>query len=167
MEKSNFLYNVTQSIKNGTLFNLTDSILTDDEYYYIVNNLDSTLDINGDGITDIRDLNIIWKYFVDTLTANNYDNFITTKSIGVRSLFSSATDYLNIITGRRNKFIIKDVFQNRYDSGSNFTTGSFLSPYITTIGLYNNLDLIGVAKLGTPIKNEGKFPLNFIIRFDI
>ena len=167
VEKSNFLYNVTQSIKNGTLFNLTDSILTDDEYYYIVNNLDSTLDINGDGITDIRDLNIIWKYFVDTLTANNYDNFITTKSIGVRSLFSSATDYLNIITGRRNKFIIKDAFQNRYDSGSNFTTGSFLSPYITTIGLYNNLDLIGVAKLGTPIKNEGKFPLNFIIRFDI
>jgi len=167
VEKSNFLYNVTQSIKNGTLFNLTDSILTDDEYYYIVNNLDSTLDINGDGITDIRDLNIIWKYFVDTLTANNYDNFITTKSIGVRSLFSSATDYLNIVTGRRNKFIIKDAFQNRYDSGSNFTTGSFLSPYITTIGLYNNLDLIGVAKLGTPIKNEGKFPLNFIIRFDI
>jgi len=167
VEKSKFLYHVTQSIKNETLFNLTDSILTEYEFDYIINNLDTKLDINGDGIADIRDLYIIWKYFADTLTASNYDSFITSKSVGVRSLYSSAKDYLDIITGKGNKFIIKDVFQSRYDSGSNFTTGSLLSPYITTIGLYNNLDLIGVAKLGTPIKNEGKFPLNFIIRFDI
>lgn len=167
VEKSKFEYYVTQSIKNETLFNLTDSILTDSEYDYIVNNLDTTLDINGDGFTDIRDLKIIWKYFVDTLNSNNYESLITTKSIGIRSVYASAKDYLDTITGRGNKLLIKDSFQNRYESGSNFTTASFLSPYITTIGLYNNLDLIGVAKLGTPIKNEGKFPLNFIIRFDI
>lgn len=167
VEKSKFLFHVTQSIKNETLFNLTDSILTTVEYEYIINNLNTTLDINGDGITDIKDLNILWKYFADTLNANNYDSFISSKSIGVRSLYSSAKDYLDTITGRGIRFVIKDVFQNRYDTGSNFTTSSLLSPYITTIGLYNNLDLIGVAKLGTPIKNEGKFPLNFIIRFDI
>lgn len=46
-------------------------------------------------------------------------------------------------------------------------TSSYMVPYITTVGLYNGLDLVGVAKLGTPIRNEGYFPLNFIIRFDI
>ena len=52
-------------------------------------------------------------------------------------------------------------------TGSSNPTASFLAPYITTIGLYNQADLVAVAKLGTPIKNEGYFPLNFIVRFDI
>lgn len=111
VEKSKFLFHVTQSIKNETLFNLTDSILTTVEYEYIINNLNTTLDINGDGITDIKDLNILWKYFADTLNANNYDSFISSKSIGVRSLYSSAKDYLDTITGRGIRFVIKDVFK--------------------------------------------------------
>jgi hypothetical protein len=46
-------------------------------------------------------------------------------------------------------------------------TGSYLSPYITTIGLYDdNLDMIAVAKLPQPIKSYPDYPLNFIIRFD-
>jgi len=93
--------------------------------------------------------------------------FTTNKSTSSRSIYSVARDYLDTITGKSHKHLIKDVFHRRYVTSSNFTTQSFLSPYITTIGLYNNLDLIGVVKLGTPIKNEGKFPLNFIIRFDI
>jgi len=167
VEKSKFEYYLTQSIKNETLYNLTDSILTTEEYNYIVNNLDSTLDINQDGLTDNMDLTILWKYFADTLTADNYEMFTTSKSTSSRSIYSVARDYLDTITGKSHKHLIKDVFHRRYVTSSNFTTQSFLSPYITTIGLYNNLDLIGVVKLGTPIKNEGKFPLNFIIRFDI
>jgi len=167
IEKSLFQYYVTQSMKNETLYNLTDSILTTEEYNYIVTNLDNTLDINQDGFTDNRDLTILWKYFADTLTADNYEMFTTNKSTSSRSIYSVARDYLDTITGKSHKHLIKDVFHRRYVTSSNFTTQSLLSPYITTIGLYNNLDLIGVAKLGTPIKNEGKFPLNFIIRFDI
>lgn len=46
-------------------------------------------------------------------------------------------------------------------------TGSYLAPYITTIGLYdNNLDMIAIAKLPQPIKSLPDYPLNFIIRFD-
>lgn len=52
-------------------------------------------------------------------------------------------------------------------SGSVDTTGSFLTPFITTIGLYdNNCDLVAVAKLPQPIKSEPDFPVNFIVRFD-
>lgn len=55
-----------------------------------------------------------------------------------------------------------------YDlSGSVDSTGSFLAPYITTIGLYDDdMDLLAVAKLPQPIKSEPDIPVNFIIRFD-
>ena len=55
-----------------------------------------------------------------------------------------------------------------YDlSGSVDSTGSFLAPFITTIGLYDdNCDLIAVAKLPQPIKSEPEMPVNFIVRFD-
>ena len=56
----------------------------------------------------------------------------------------------------------------QYDlSGSVDSTGSFLSPFITTIGLYDdNCDLVAVAKLPQPIKSEPDIPVNFIVRFD-
>jgi hypothetical protein len=46
-------------------------------------------------------------------------------------------------------------------------TGSYLAPYITTIGLYDeDLNMVAVAKLPQPIKSLPDFPVNFIIRFD-
>ena len=55
-----------------------------------------------------------------------------------------------------------------YDlSGSVDSTGSFLAPFITTIGLYDdNCDLVAVAKLPKPIKSDPEIPVNFIVRFD-
>jgi hypothetical protein len=55
-----------------------------------------------------------------------------------------------------------------YDlNGSVDSTGSFLAPFITTIGLYDdNCDLVAVAKLPQPIKSEPEIPVNFIVRFD-
>ena len=55
-----------------------------------------------------------------------------------------------------------------YDlSGSVDSTGSFLAPFITTIGLYDdNCDLVAIAKLPQPIKSDPELPVNFIIRFD-
>lgn len=47
-------------------------------------------------------------------------------------------------------------------------TGSFLAPYITTIGLYNDdMDMVAVAKLAKPIKSLPDWPVNFIIRLDV
>ena len=58
-------------------------------------------------------------------------------------------------------------FGDGYISQSSDITGSFLTPFITTIGLYDdNNDLVVVAKLPRPIKCELDIPLNFIVRFD-
>lgn len=46
-------------------------------------------------------------------------------------------------------------------------TGSYLTPYITTIGIYDDEgDMIAVAKLPNPIKNLPDYDINFLIRFD-
>lgn len=52
-------------------------------------------------------------------------------------------------------------------SGSVDITGSFLAPYITTIGLYNDdCELLAVAKLPRPIKSLPTVNYNFLVRFD-
>jgi len=48
-----------------------------------------------------------------------------------------------------------------------FITGSDFTPYITTIGLYNDkYEMVAVAKLSSPIPKLNDVPLNFIVRFD-
>jgi hypothetical protein len=58
-------------------------------------------------------------------------------------------------------------FDDYMFSSSIDPTGSYLAPYITTIGLYDdNNQMVAVAKLAHPIKSYPDYPLNFIIRFD-
>ena len=72
--------------------------------------------------------------------------------------YSYVSDYNNAISGG---------FEQYEYSSSLDSTGSFLAPFITTIGLYDdNCDLVAVAKLPQPIKSEPEMPVNFIIRFD-
>lgn len=57
-----------------------------------------------------------------------------------------------------------DIRNNRLES---FTTHSLFSPYITTVGLYNeNLELVGVAKLSVPVKKVQNMDTNIIVRYD-
>lgn len=54
-----------------------------------------------------------------------------------------------------------EVVLREFVSNSNFT------PYITTIGLYNDDDeLLAVAKLSQPIPKSSKIDLNFIIKLE-
>ena len=145
--------------------------LTDDEKSHIINNLNKSLDINGDGVSDYTDLKMIWKYFASHLTPNNIITYQTSKSTtGFRPKYDDVVTYLNTITGKNQQGRILDTFYS-HPTGSTASTlnptSSYLTPYITSIGLYNGADLIAVAKLGTPIKNLGWFPLNFIVRFDV
>ena len=49
-----------------------------------------------------------------------------------------------------------------------FVTGSDFSPYITSIGLYNDLgQLLAVAKLAQPIKKRNDVDINFLVRIDL
>lgn len=46
-------------------------------------------------------------------------------------------------------------------------TGSYLAPYVTTIGIYDgDGDMVAVAKLPNPVKNLPDYDVNFIVRFD-
>lgn len=58
-------------------------------------------------------------------------------------------------------------FDDYIFSSSIDPTGSYLAPYITTIGLYDEqLNMVAVAKLPQPIKSLPDYPINFIVRLD-
>ena len=47
-------------------------------------------------------------------------------------------------------------------------TGSEFSPYVTTIGLFDDhQDLLAIGKLAKPIKNDKEMDISFIVRFDV
>jgi len=48
-----------------------------------------------------------------------------------------------------------------------FTTSSEFSPYITSIGLYNDIgELLAIGKLGQPVKSPQDFDISFVVQFD-
>jgi len=54
-----------------------------------------------------------------------------------------------------------------YESSSVDPTGSYLAPFVTTIGLYDDdNNMIAIAKLPKPIKKLPDYDVNFIVRFD-
>jgi hypothetical protein len=62
---------------------------------------------------------------------------------------------------------IQGSWNDYYNYGLSDPTGSYLTPYITTIGLYDDDDnLLVVAKLPKPIKNLPDYNVNFLVRFD-
>ena len=63
--------------------------------------------------------------------------------------------------------MVSGSWNDYYEFGSTDPTGSYLTTYVTTIGLYDeNGDLLVIAKLPKPIKNLPDYDLNFLIRFD-
>ncbi len=126
--------------------------------------MQTILDINQDNRIDVRDMNIMWKYFTNRLTQGNYATYITPSSD--RKLFSNVMDYLNFQSKKTAAPQIGTEFLNYENNAAFDKTGSFLAPMATTIGLYSGLDLVAVAKLGTPIKIIPELPMNFVIKMD-
>ncbi len=53
------------------------------------------------------------------------------------------------------------------DTVFNFTTGSSFAPYITTVGLYNNMqELIAVGKLSQPLQSSRNTDTTLLVNFD-
>ena len=107
---------------------------------------------------------------ISYVTGSDGRHYKTTPNPGVKYIRKLSTletgevlDYrYSGTTGSR-----KAGFEDYDVNGSVDSTGSFLAPFITTIGLYDdNCDLIAVAKLPQPIKSEPDIPVNFIVRFD-
>jgi hypothetical protein len=54
-----------------------------------------------------------------------------------------------------------------FATGSTLPSGSFFTPYATTLGLYNNNnELLAVAKFGKPILMSPYTDMTFVIKYD-
>ena len=89
-----------------------------------------------------------------------------------------------IVSGSQKITVIDDIYKSQYISGSYNPsisgswddydasasydpTGSYLAPFISTIGIYDqDGDMIAVAKLPQPIKNLPDYDINFLVRLD-
>jgi hypothetical protein len=148
-------------------FNLTNNTGSNyiAPYTSYLESIYNTLDVDGNNKIYINDLYLLFKYFTNSLTKDVVFNYVDLKSS--RKSVEAITSYLDIQTGKYGYGQIKPEFFNFEISSSMDKTGSYLAPFITTVGLYNGVDLIGVAKLGMPIKNSGELPLNILVKWDI
>jgi hypothetical protein len=133
------------------------------EYLLIVNDDEFNISQNPSAIVEVG------KVDETIITSDNLIRKITTTP-GVKYIRKKSTlENGDILDYRFSGSVgTKKAGFEHYDlSGSMDSTGSFLAPFITTIGLYDdNCDLVAVAKLPQPIKSEPDMPVNFIIRFD-
>jgi hypothetical protein len=102
------------------------------------------------------------------------NNFITTLNLTC-SFESTVTIYESQYkcTLRQNEFNFSQnptLISGSLNSGViyNFATGSYFSPYITTVGLYNNdYELIAVAKLSQPLPTSAVTDTTILINLDL
>jgi hypothetical protein len=160
-EKSllNYYQSSYDSTHTGLL--ISESIM---RYEFDDTSMQSSLDFNNDSRVDTNDMNILWKHFTNRLTQENYSSFITPACN--RRLFSDIVNHMEFLVKKQSVPTIRSEFLNYETLASNDKTGSFLAPFATTIGLYSGLDLVAVAKLGSPIKITPELPLNFIVKMD-
>ena len=139
----------------------------ENEYLIIVNEDEFNISTNPSAIVEVGR---------ETLSITGSDNKIykTTTNPGVKYIRKKSTlengntlDYRFTGSYSGSNSASFAGFEHYDLSGSVDSTGSFLAPFITTIGLYDdNCDLVAIAKLPQPIKSDPELPVNFIIRFD-
>jgi hypothetical protein len=109
---------------------------------------------------------------VEIQVSGSYD-FVTTAIPNVSSARTrKITEYSDI---KRREFYsgsfnpsVSGSWDDYYTSSSVDKVGSYLSTYISTIGLYDDAgEMVAVAKLPKPIKNLPNYDVNFIVRFDV
>jgi hypothetical protein len=152
-----------------SIFNFYSSSYYDYDSNRLTNELKSkcsfiNFDVNGDGTANYQDGSAIWKYFIQDFTINNYQNYLNPRSR--RNNYDDMISFLNEKTGKSNKKLVKQEFFEYNYSSSLDPTGSYLAPYITTVGLYSGAELVAIAKLAQPIKNTGEIPINIVIKWD-
>ena len=109
---------------------------------------------------------------VEVTLSGSY-NFETTAIPNVRPAFNRRIKYVEDITqmsGYTSSFDGETTgsWEDYYSKVLTDPTGSYLTTYVTTIGLYDdNNNLVAVAKLPKPIKNYPDMDLNFIVRIDL
>lgn len=113
--------------------------------------------------------------FKSTQTIYEHEIFLTVEA--EEANFSTNPSSVTIVNGEKyvkTDFVsitnpsITGSFEDYFKFGLSDPTGSYLTPYITTIGLYDdNYDLVAVAKLAKPVKKTPDYTINFVVRFDM
>jgi hypothetical protein len=168
-----------EGIKVGTVtLNDGGTILTDDGY----SNLRNASNIVKGNVFYDRGLIVLTKDVNPVSTLSNFQvDFRSTMTIYENEIFlqvgesefnvsqnPSATNngFVADIPSSINPNIVAK-FSDFEFSSSVDPTGSYLAPFITTIGLYDDTNnMVAVAKLPRPIKSLPDYPVNFIVRFD-
>ena len=126
------------------------NVSTNPSAYYEDGQESYTMIVNNSNYKQYRDRDFKGTYLKTFYTA------------GIRHIRNSQYPYTSSIDSAQ-----FGSFDDYEISGSSDMTGSYLTPFITSIGLYDNdLSLVAIAKLPQPIKSLPDYPVNFIIRFD-
>lgn len=138
---------------------------TKSAYDYIEINLNNTgiLDIDGDGQINLNDGYLFALYVLRQLNPSTIAPYINEDS--TRRYVTDIQKYLDKYCGNDKKSINSEFLNYQYSSSYD-PTGSYLAPYITTVGLYQDNQLVAVGKLGRPVKNLIDWPVNIVVRFD-
>jgi hypothetical protein len=144
----------------------------ENEYYIIVGEDEFNVSTNPTAIVEIggtiasSSLYDFSNSSHDVRTYPYYYHIDGEKFIKKKSVLPDGTEMDYNITSMYDG-VTKGGFGDYEVSSSIDQSGSYLAPYITTIGLYDDsMDMIAVAKLGNPIKSLPDFPVNFIVRID-
>ena len=171
-----------EGVKVGSVTLTHDGVdLTDDGFSNLI---DSGSNVKGNIFYD-RGMIVLTKDVVSGSTLSDFDlRFRSTKTIHENEVFLSVyQSEFNTSTnptavdadGNMKSYgfqssINPNVFGgfDEYDYSSSIDpTGSYIAPYITTIGLYDDENnMVVVAKLPQPVKSLPDYPVNFIVRFD-
>jgi hypothetical protein len=175
-ESTNFSIEVT----NFKLEYKGTNTIYENEYYIIVGEDEFNVSTNPTAIVEISGSITTASVFDFSSTSTNPniytqsiridgEKFIKKNDYNIVSthLFPSGSRYLGQYLTASLAVTGSGGFGDYEVSSSIDQTGSYLAPFITTIGLYDDsMNMIAVAKLGTPIKSLPDFPVNFIIRID-
>jgi hypothetical protein len=159
----------------NTLLNITkDNTLNSTEELQILENIDRLfnmgadgLDVDGDGVVSANDAKLLARYFVGRKGSALVDGLINPLDMSItRAKPYEIIQYLDTKTGKDRGRRIMNEFLEYDEKDRDDKRGSYLAPYVTTIGLYDGPDLVMTAKLGSAVKVVPNYPINFLIKYD-
>lgn len=125
------------------------------------------LDIDGDGEVTMVDAMLLVRYFVGRTGVNLTKNLVNSFSPNAtRTKPFDIIQFLDERTGKQRGVKILQDFVDYKENDLQDQTGSYLAPYVTTIGLYSGLELVMTAKLSKPVKIVPNYPINFLVKYD-
>jgi hypothetical protein len=154
--------------ENATSTSTLDAFLTiNSEIYNKLTQIDLTgaFDIDGDGKSTVYDGLILISYYYGKLTPDRLRSLINLQT-ATRTTVQEVTEFILMNMGIGKKLLNKHFFNYTSQSYSD-VTGSYLSPCVTSVGLYSGNELVAVAKLGQPIKTSTNVPINISIKIDM